>query len=216
MRTAEFISIYAGILVGLGYLIGSVARSRASRNNTPPLAAIAVEVALPMIWAAISFAVIDRVAPGTSAFRNSSAVGFLSSKALTVWESVALWAGLSTLIGFIVPVTTGGRRGSTGLAGAAALLLTYSPMALLVSGGAFVAGSSMGRSTKAGVIAAAGSVAVSEWVLSILDFRAGWGFISGPETSLWAVVMAGSIAAATLRDGAGDDGGVDSVPDADR
>lgn len=199
MRTAEFISIYAGILVGLGYLIGSIARARTTAGRTPPLATIAVEVAVPMIWAAVSFAVIDRVAPGTSAFRNSSAVGFLSSKALTVWESVALWAGLSTLLGFIVPVTSRGRAGSTGIAGAGALLLTYSPVTLLMSGGAFVAGSSLGRSTRSGVVAAAAAIAITEWVLSIVDLRAGWGFISGPETSLWAVVMAGALAAASLR-----------------
>ncbi len=207
MRTAEFISLYAGILVGLGYLIGSFVRSKTSGEETPELATIAAEAIVPMVWAAISFAVIDRVAPGTSAFRNSSAVGFLSSKALTVWESVALWSGLATVIGFMLPVTTRGRRGSGGLAGAAALLMTYSPITLLVSGGLFVAGSSIGRSTRVGVVAAAVAIAVTEWGLSIVDIQPGWGFISGPETSLWAVVMAGSLAAASLRDDPNADSG---------
>ncbi len=215
MRTAEFISLYVGLLIGLGYLVGSIVRSQCLKRDVAPQVIVGAEIVVTMLWAAISFAVIDRLAPGTSAFRNSSAVGFLSSKALTVWESAALWTGLATLLGFVAPITRRAREGSNGLAGAGALLLTYSPIALLAAGAAFVAGSAAGsaagsgagsaagpaarKSTSAGAIGAAVGFAVTEWILGMFDVRTGWGFISGPETALWAVVMAGVLIAASQR-----------------
>ncbi len=201
MRHADFITLYVGLLVFGGYVVGSLARhwSRPDPDEPEQTAAVLgramVEGAAAVLWSGLSFVLIDAVAPGSSDFRNTSAVGFLSGKALTVWESAALWTGLAVVVGSIAPARSRGRDGSRGLAAAGALLATFSPITLLLSAAAIFAGTNVFRSTRTGFLIGFLMIAAAEWVMSMLRIRLGVGFINGPETSLWAVVLAGVLIA---------------------
>lgn len=201
MRHANFITLYVGLFVIGGYVLGSFARhwTRPDPDAPEENAAIAgramVEGAAAVLWGGIAYLLIDLVAPGTSDFRNTSAIGFLSGKALTVWESAALWAGLAVVVGAVAPLPTRGRDGSRGLAASGALLATYSPITLLIAAAAVFAGANVLRSTRAGFLVGFLTIAAAEWVLSMVRIRLGVGFINGPETSLWAVVLAGVLIA---------------------
>ncbi len=201
MRHANFITLYVGLLVFGGYILGSFARHWTRpdpdqpEENAAVLGRAMVEGAAAVVWAAVAYLFIDAVAPGSSDFRNTSATGFLSGKALTVWESAALWTGLAVVVGTVAPLPTRGRDGSRGLAAAGALLAAYSPITLIVAAAAVFAGTNVLRSSRAGFFLGFLTVAGAEWALSMVRIRIGVGFINGPETSLWAAVLAGVLIA---------------------
>lgn len=213
MRSANWITAYAGLLVGGAYVVGSLARERLlpsqpattakpAPRETNPTRIAAIEVAVAVIWASMTYAVIDRFAPGTTSFRDFSAVGFLSPKALTVWESVTLWAALGVVCGLMAPFrfrfqNGGFGLGSNGLAPGAAVLLLYSPITFFVGLFGWFGAQSVFRARTA-VLVALGVAVTSEWLLSMIPqtfIRTGWGVIHGPESTLWVAALAGALAA---------------------
>jgi hypothetical protein len=201
MRSVTWVTFYAGILIGMSYVAGSMVRTWASNranveaDGRPQPLVIASEVIVTLVTARIAYAFIDWLAPGGTVFRSSSAVGFLSPKTLTVWESIALWSGLAAIIGAIAPVTSRFRNGSMGLSGAAALLAVYSPIIFLIALGTWFIGIGIIRDVRSTLPIVFLTVAASEWVLSMTRVRVAWGVIHGPESTIWMAVLAGVLIA---------------------
>lgn len=198
MRSVTWVTFYAGVLIGLSYLVGSAARTWASNRTDergPSPVGLAAEIAATLASAWVAYTFIDWLAPGGTFFRSSSAVGFLSPKTLTVWESIALWAGLAAIVGAIAPITSRFRSGSMGIAGAASLLALYSPIAFLIGLGTWFVGVSVVRDVRTTLPIVFVAVAASEWVLSMVSVRVPWGVIHGPESTIWMAALAGVLVA---------------------
>lgn len=198
MRSVTWVTFYAGLLIGASYLAGSAARTWAAKRSTeqgPHPLGVAAEIAVTVACAWIAYAFIDWLAPGGTVFRSSSAVGFLSPKTLTVWESIALWSGLGAIIGAIAPITSRFREGSMGIAGAASLLALYSPIIFLIGMGTWFVGISLVRDVRNTLPLVFVTVAASEWVLSMTRVRVAWGVIHGPESTIWMAALAGVLIA---------------------
>ncbi len=198
MRSVTWVTFYAGLLIGASYLAGSVVRSWAAKRSTergPHPLGVAAEIAVTVGCAWIAYAFIDWLAPGGTVFRSSSAVGFLSPKTLTVWESIALWSGLAAIVGAIAPITSRFSEGSMGIAGAASLLALYSPIIFLIGMGTWFVGISLVRDVRTTLPIVFITVAASEWVLSMTRVRVAWGVIHGPESTIWMAALAGVLVA---------------------
>lgn len=198
MRSVTWVTFYAGVLIGASYLVGSAVRTWASKRETaagPFSAGVIAESVATIGCAWVSYAFIDWLAPGGTVFRSSSAVGFLSPKTLTVWESIALWAGLGAIVGAIAPLTSRFRSGSMGIAGAASLLAFYSPIIFLIGLGTWFVGISLVRDVRTTLPIVFVTVAASEWALSMTRVRVAWGVIHGPESTIWMAVLAGVLVA---------------------
>lgn len=198
MRSVTWVTFYAGILIALSYLAGSAVRTWTSKRATargpyPP--GVFAEIAVTVGCAWVAYAFIDWLAPGGTVFRSSSAVGFLSPKTLTVWESIALWAGLGAIVGAIAPITSRFQSGSMGIAGAASLLAFYSPIIFLIGLGTWFVGISLVRDVRTTLPIVFVTVAASEWALSMTRVRVAWGVIHGPESTIWMAVLAGVLVA---------------------
>jgi glycerol-3-phosphate acyltransferase PlsY len=201
MRSVTWVTFYAGVLIGASYLAGSVVRTWAARRmgaddeaRPDPLAVVS-EVIVTVACAWIAYTFIDWLAPGGTVFRSSSAVGFLSPKTLTVWESIALWSGLGAILGSIAPITSRFTSGSMGISGAAGLLAVYSPIIFLIALGTWFIGIGLLRSVRLTLPAVFVTVAISEWILSMTRVRVAWGLIHGPESTIWMAVLAGVLLA---------------------
>ena len=193
MRTANWITFYAGVLIGLAYLAGSLVRTWVQRKvkpESPGWIAPLAEAVVTLAAATAAQLVIEATAPGSSGFRNFSAVGFLSPKALTVWEAVALWAGLAAVIGAVAPFSSRFRGGSSGIAGAAVLVVRFVPGLLPIAAGAWITGIAAFKSVRTTLPLVFGSVVVAEWVLSFTRLQSPWGVVHGPEPTLWLAGMA--------------------------
>jgi len=198
MRSVTWVTFYAGLLIGGSYLAGSMVRTWVSRRTAergPYPIGVAAEIAVTVGCAWISYAFIDWLAPGGTVFRSSSAVGFLSPKTLTVWESIALWSGLGAIVGAIAPLTSRFRDGSMGIAGAASLLAFYSPIIFLIGLGTWFVGISVVRDVRTTLPIVFVAVAASEWALSMTRVRVAWGVIHGPESTIWMAALAGVLIA---------------------
>lgn len=201
MRSVTWVTFYAGVLIGASYLAGSIVRTWAGRrirvhdDRRPDLLVVVSEVAVTVGSAWIAYTFIDWLAPGGTVFRSSSAVGFLSPKTLTVWESIALWSGLGAILGSIAPITSRFTSGSMGISGAAGLLAIYSPIIFLIALGTWFVGISVIRSVRMTLPLVFVTVAVSEWILSMTRVRVAWGLIHGPESTIWMAVLAGVLLA---------------------
>lgn len=198
MRSVTWVTFYAGVLIGTSYIAGSAVRTWSAKRATvkgPHPLGVASEVAVTVACAWVSYTFIDWLAPGGTVFRSSSAVGFLSPKTLTVWESIALWAGLAAIVGAIAPITSRFRAGSMGIAGAASLLALYSPIIFLIALGTWFVGISILRDVRTTLPIVFVTVAASEWVLSMTRVRVAWGVIHGPESTIWMAVLAGVLIA---------------------
>ena len=197
MRSVTWVTFFAGLLIGASYLAGSVVRTWAARRigagetGRPDPLAVASEVLVTLTCAWLAYTFIDWLAPGGTVFRSSSAVGFLSPKTLTVWESIALWSGLGAIIGSIAPITSRFGSGSMGLSGSAAMLALYSPITFLIGLGTWFVGISVIRSVRLTLPVVFVTVAAAEWVLSMTRVRVAWGLIHGPESTIWMAVLAG-------------------------
>lgn len=214
MRSIPWITFWVGLLIGVGYVLGSLVlwRSTASAALTrdqstgkgdgridPGAWSVALEAVVVVAWSTAVLWITDWAAPGSASFRDASAIGFLSSQALTAWESAALWAGLATLVGFMFPATSV-RNGRLGVAGAAALVLWHLPITFFVLSSVFFAAQMVrGRPERSLTIALLALPPV-EWVASILELGAPWGLVHGPETALWVTILAGTLAARRLID----------------
>ncbi len=201
MRSVTWVTFYAGALIGAAYIAGSVVRTWASRRSQqesdgrPDLLVVVSEVLVTVACAWIAYTFIDWLAPGNTVFRSSSAIGFLSPKTLTVWESIALWAGLGAIVGAVAPITSRFRSGSMGISGAAGLLALYSPIIFLIALGTWFIGVGVVRDVRATLPIVFVTVAVSEWILSMTRVRVTWGVIHGPESTVWMAVLAGVLLA---------------------
>lgn len=201
MRSVTWVTFYAGVLIGMSYAAGSLVRTWASKranvgdDGRPQPLVIASEVIVTLVAARIAYAFIDWLAPGGTVFRSSSAVGFLSPKTLTVWESIALWSGLAAIVGAIAPATSRFRDGSMGISGAAALLAVYSPIIFLIALGTWFMGIGIIRDVRSTLPIVFVTVAASEWVLSMTRVRVAWGVIHGPESTIWMAALAGVLIA---------------------
>ncbi len=221
MRSVPWITLYVGMFIGAGYFLGTGVRWRlhAAFSGTiqhagadgpldatreadlepgrvdPVLVVGALEALAAVGWSLFVLWITDVFAPGSTTFRDSSAVGFLSSQTLTAWESAALWSGLAVICGLAFPAPLRIDRGSPGLAAAAGLLLVHLPLAGFVATGAFFAAQLVrGRQRWSWTIAILTLPGI-EWVLSMLKIGPSWGLVHGPETALWMMVLAGLLAA---------------------
>ncbi len=195
MRTTGWITLYAGLLIGSGYVIGSMLHRRLPGGQL--LKSGVIEAAAAVLWAYLAFRLIDWIAPGTSQFREFSAVGILSPRALTIWEAVALWSGLAVIVGLIAPFDRGFRTGGNGLAAGAGLVLVFSPFPLFAAAFAWAGAQWLVRPRTA-VLVSLFALVTSEWLLSMLSTSVtprAWGFVHGPETTLWLAGLAGALAA---------------------
>ena len=198
MRSVTWVTLYAGVLIAASYATGSMARTWAAKRTSergPHPLGVAAEVVATVGCAWVAYAVISWLAPGGTEFRNASAVGFLSPKALTVWESIALWSGLGAIVGAIAPISSRFRNGSMGIAGAASLLAFYSPIIFLIGLGTWFVGISVVRDVRTTLPIVFITVAASEWVLSMTRVRVAWGVIHGPESTIWMAALAGVLIA---------------------
>lgn len=201
MRSVTWVTFYAGILIGASYLTGSLVRTwatrrqRANPDGRPDPLAVVSEVVVTVACAWVAYTFIDWLAPGGTVFRSSSAVGFLSPKTLTVWESIALWSGLGAILGAVAPITSRFTSGSMGISGAAGLLAIFSPLIFLIALGTWFIGVGFLRSVRMTLPVVFVTVVVSEWVLSMTRTRVAWGVIHGPESTIWMAVLAGVLLA---------------------
>ncbi len=217
MRSVPWITLYVGLAIGGGYLVGAALRWRLwaaawprpassvdreeggigdERGRIDPVVAVAlIEAAAAVVWSLLVLWAIDRVAPGAATFRDSSAVGFLSSQTLTAWESASLWSGIAVIVGLTFPSPLAVDRGSSGVAGVIALLFLYLPVALFVAASAFFGAQLVQGKQRWSPTIAIVMLPTSEWVASIFQLRASWGFVHGPETALWMLAVAGVLAA---------------------
>lgn len=201
MRSVPWITFYVGLAIGGGYVLGAAARWRLwstarLRGRLDPTVAVGlIEAAVAVGWSLLVLWAIDRVAPGSVTFRDSSAVGFLSSQTLTAWESASLWSGLAVVAGLAFPAPLGVDRGTSGVAPAAALLVWHLPIALFVAGSAFFGAQLAKGNQRWSWAIALVILPTSEWIASIFQIRAAWGFVHGPETALWMLAVAGVLAA---------------------
>lgn len=192
MNGVRLITALSGPLVLVAFALGSLAHTRLRRaGRSAFLAALAVATSLT-VWL-----VAEALAPGVSRFGQSSAVGFLSSQVLTVWEALALWSGAAFVIGSMIGLdrTDGFRlvRGDRGLGPAAALLALHLPLTLVPAVFAGVGARAVSVETRPTVIAAVLGAISTEWMFSVLDPATPWGVVHGPETALWALVLGGAL-----------------------
>ena len=217
MRSVPWITLYVGVLIVLGYCLGTAVRWKLwSTASLRPAAAVdpdrgwiaadhgrvdpaivigAVEAITALGWSLFVLWFTDRLAPGTTTFRDSSTIGFLASQALTAWESASLWSGAAVICGLAFPIPFRVDRGSSGAIAAGALLAFHLPIALFVAASAFFGAQLVqGRERWSWTVALMILPAV-EWSAAMLGLGSTWGFVHGPETALWTAVVAGLLAA---------------------
>ncbi len=207
MRSVPWITLYVGVFIGAGYLLGTGLRWRlhapgrisdteGEPGRIDPLVITGMLEALAAVgWSLFVLWITDVFAPGSTTFRDSSAVGFLSSQTLTAWESAALWAGSAVVCGLAFPAPLRVDRGSPGLAAAAGLVLVHLPLAGFVATGAFFANQLVRGGQRWSWTIGLLTLPGIEWVLSMLKIGPSWGLVHGPETALWMLVLAGLLAA---------------------
>lgn len=162
---------------------------------------VAVVDALKVLAAAtITWHAVVAVSPGgTASIPDQSAVAFLSDQVLVSWQSAALWAGTAAVVGHLAPIWLR-FRGDQGQAPALALAVVYVPIGFVVGVVTLlVVRPVLGthRLTLAVLVALAAFVGWC-WVAWILDVQVAWGVPAGPESTLWAAVLAGVLTVRTL------------------
>lgn len=203
--SADWAGYVAGPVVLAGYVVGSipfgelVATRRFRRQlehgrfptarwqdvDTADVIAALLSAVVTLAVATVAWDIGLEVSPRA----RFSAVGTFSNQALGAWVSIALWTGTAAMIGSMAPLWTAFRRGGSGIAPAAALLVVYTP--LLAAAGIAVGAIAFGVAPRWRVALAAGlgAVVTLEYVLWISDTQVGWGITNGPETGLWAAVV---------------------------
>lgn len=202
--SATWAGYVAGPLVLVGYAVGSlpvddvVATRRFRRQldvgSLPHPAGVDTSVALTalaraaltLLVATVAWDVGLEVAPRG----QFSAVGTYANQALGAWVSIALWTGTGAVVGAMAPLWTRFRRGDSGVAPAAALLVVYTP---LLAAAGLTAGSlawGIGGRGRTALAAAMLTVVTAAYLSWVTDTQVGWGVTNGPETGLWAAVLA--------------------------
>jgi glycerol-3-phosphate acyltransferase PlsY len=191
LNRVSWVMFLAGPTVGAAYLLSSLSRHWVVDGRDRGSPAVVTEVASTLVVAASAWLVIRSQAPGRTAFQNASAIGFLSSQVLTVWESLALWAGLAAIVGQVAPMTKRFRSGSSGVAGGLALLLVFLPLTALAAAGAWFSSLAVARAVRPSLALSYFAVVVAEWIFGVLNPPGPWGLVHGPETTLFVAVLAG-------------------------
>lgn len=203
--SAEWAGYVAGPLVLLGYLAGSVPvgelvatrrfrrqldsgalpDARARPVDTGQVVTALLTAGVSLLMATIAWDVGLEAAP-RGAF---SAVGTYSNQALGAWVSIAIWTGTGALVGSVAPVFTAFKRGGSGVAPAAAMLIVYTPLlaAAGIAVGSFAWG--LGAARRTVLALALGTIVTAEYVAWITDAQPGWGITNGPEIGLWTAVL---------------------------
>ena len=169
----------------------------AGPSSTPWVAV--VDAAKVLLAATVTWHAVVAVSPGgTASIPDQSAVAFLSDQVLVSWQSAALWAGVAAVVGHLAPVWFG-FRGDHGQAPGLALAVVYAPIGFVVGVATFfLVRLAVGaeRLTFAVLVSLAAFVGWC-WVAWIGDVQLAWGVPAGPESTLWAAVLAGVLAART-------------------
>jgi glycerol-3-phosphate acyltransferase PlsY len=203
--SADWAGYVAGPLVLLGYLVGSlpygdvVATRRfrrqlasgslpaAPRTDLDPGEAGAglLTAAATLLVATVAWDVGQEAAPRGAI----GAIGTYSNQALGAWVSIAIWTGTAAVVGSMAPVFTRFRRGASGVAPSAALLVAYTP--LLAAAGLAVGSVAWGLGARWKLVLglAMGAIVVVEYLLWVTDTQTGWGVTNGPEIGLWTAVL---------------------------
>ena len=188
-----WIQFLSGPVVIVAYLVSAVVRGWLVDRRVDGTTALVAEAAAPTAAALATWVVIESQAPARSNFQNASAIGFLSSQVLTVWSSLALWAGLAALVGQMAPASKRFRRGTSGVPGAFVLLVTFFPATAVAAIGSWVTSLAMTRDPRPALALTYGAVVAVEWIFSVVNPSGPWGLVHGPESTLFTAVLAGAL-----------------------
>jgi glycerol-3-phosphate acyltransferase PlsY len=130
----------------------------------------------------------------------SSQFGVLAIEALTFWQSAALWAGLAAGVGHLWSMWLGFRSSGQAQAPLLALALRFTPTGFVVAVAAYLLGRVLVGPRRAVIVSLTGFVAWV-WVSWLRDLPHWWGYPYGQEVAIWAVVMAGVVAAKNFAGG---------------
>lgn len=183
----------AGPTIAACYLASALVRTWVVDNGDRPSPSVVAEAAAVIALAGGAWLIIRSQAPGRTVFENASAVGFLSSQVLTFWSSVALWAGLAAVVGQMAPVPRRFRQGTSGVAGAMALLLAFLPVTAVAAFGAWFSSLNATRHARPALALTYGAAVIAEWIFSVINPPGPWGVVHGPETTLFVTALAGAL-----------------------
>ena len=162
--------------------------------------AVAIEALVPLAIATVTWHVIEAVAPGgLGGFRETSPIAFLSNQAVTVWQSMALWAGAAALVGHVAPVWSRFEGGGTGVPGAMALSLAYAPSVFGLASLGFVAARLLTGRVRPALYVAMAVAVTAAWLGWVFAWPTAWGNNHGPEMSLWVTVVSAILVAGAER-----------------
>jgi glycerol-3-phosphate acyltransferase PlsY len=124
----------------------------------------------------------------------SSAVGFVTSQVLTLWQSASLWAGLAAGVGHLWSMWLGFRSGGQAQAPLLALAILFAPSSFVLAVAGYFVGRAAGGPRTGVVISLVAFVGWTSagWLLNLPNW---WGLPFGPELAVWAAVLAGVVAA---------------------
>lgn len=174
-------------------------RTLLAGGSSTPLVAV-LDAAKVLLAATVTWHAVVAVSPGgTASIPDQSAVAFLSDQVLVSWQSAALWSGMAALVGHLAPVWLG-FRGDQGQAPGLALAIVYTPIGFVVGVLTFFIVRLAVGSRRLAITVLAGLAAFVGWcwVAWIGDVQLAWGVPAGPESTLWATVLAGVLAARTI------------------
>lgn len=199
------IGAVAGPLVLAGYVLGSLPwrqliAGRGTDDRRAARLGLVADAVVPLAVATAAWWIVERIAPGgQGGFATTSPIAFLSAQAVTVWQSIALWAGAAALVGQAAPVWRR-FRGRAGTGGAVLLVLAYAPVTLVVGLGTYTAAMALGGDRRTAVLAGLFGTLTASWLAWTFGWRAAWGNNPGPEMCLWTAAVATVLAAGLLRE----------------
>ena len=223
---ASKIALVAGPLVLASYMVGSVPLARWHRQRrlksdlrradseglavdpTRPLPqgregetiVAVIEGLIPLGCATAAWHIVERIAPGgQGGFTEQSAIAFLSVHAVTVWQSIALWAGAAALAGHVAPIWTNFRGGGTGVPGALALSLAYAPTTFSAAAFVYLAGRWITKSPRIALYLGLFAAITWTWLGWVFEWGNAWGNNHGPEMALWVTAVGSVLVAGSER-----------------
>lgn len=186
MRSLSAVALLAGPVVLSGYVVGTAVAHWLARDDEPhPRPAdLVLEAFAALAVSTAGWYAIQEVSPGS----GFSRIGYVSNQVLAAWQSVALWAGLTVVVGICAPVT---RRfhGGAGLAPAGALLAVHFPWFLFSAMGAGALGLGLARSNRVASGAAIAVLLPTAWLGWVLEWLPAWGLPAGPEATVWTMML---------------------------
>lgn len=190
-RVSSNLSVVAAVsgpVVLAGYVVGAASTARWRRppaDEAPqPVGDAAAEAFVVVAAATAAWWLVREVSPGS----NFSRIGYYSNQVLAAWHSVALWTGLAAVAGCCAPVFRR-FRGSSGLAGAGALLAVHFPWFFGAAALGALAGWVATQSVRLSRLGAIAVVLPTAWLGWVLEWHPAWGLPPGPEATVWAMVL---------------------------